>query len=167
MLMKRKNGSFVVLFRNDDRDEVFLVHRSDLPLWSLTGGGVKKGESPEKTAIREAFEETRFTVKILRKIGTYEYFDPKTKVTTDYNYLFEGRVVSGDFIPEFPGCYGQWFKISNLPQDITDKTRQKIKDAVLAQREFYKKVSKILLRDNLHLFFRHPIVAVKFFLSRK
>lgn len=164
--MKRENGSFVVLFRNDKRDEVFLVHRSDLPLWSLTGGGVETGESPEKTAIREASEETGFKIKILRKAGTYEYIDPKTKETTDLNFLYEGRVISGKFTPEFPGCTGQWFNVNNLPKDITDKTKQKIQDAKNEQKKFYKKVPGIQLKDNLLLVLRHPIPAVKFFLSK-
>jgi 8-oxo-dGTP pyrophosphatase MutT (NUDIX family) len=56
--MKRPDGSFVVIFKDDSRKEVFLVLRSDKPIWNLPGGGIEGNESPENAALRETFEET-------------------------------------------------------------------------------------------------------------
>ena len=61
-----QNGSTVVLFKDDSRKEVFLVFRSDYPIWVTTGGGAEPDETPEETALREAFEETGFKVKICK-----------------------------------------------------------------------------------------------------
>ncbi len=165
--MKKKNGSFVVLFRDDAKREVFLVYRSDWPIWNLTGGGVEKGEDPKNTAIREALEETGFKIKIIRKVGVYEYFHPKTDQFINYSYLFEGRFLSGSFKPEFPGCKGEWFDLSKLPVDLTDQTRQRIIEAERhVGKPFEKKVYRAQLFNNLHLLLRHPISAIKYF-SRK
>ena len=76
---------------------------------------------------REAFEETGFKIKIVRKVGVYE--NPES-----FTHLFEGRVVSGKFKPEFPGCKGRWFNINKLPRDITDKTKEKIIDIPILNR---------------------------------
>ena len=82
--------------------------------------------------------------------------------------MFEGRVVSGKFRPEFVGCKGAWFNVNKMPTDVTDKFRQKIADAVsFSGEQFYKKVSKIKWFNNLHLIIRHPISAAKFFWKRR
>lgn len=69
--MKNKNGSFVVIFKNNKRDEVFLIFRSDLRFWNLPGGGIEKGETPEKAAVRETYEETGFRIKLSKQLGIY------------------------------------------------------------------------------------------------
>ena len=48
----------MILFKNDKKQEIFLIYRSDSPVWNLPGGGIEKGESAEETVVRETFEET-------------------------------------------------------------------------------------------------------------
>lgn len=71
MSNKEQNGSFLILFKDDSRKEVFLVFRSDYPIWVLTGGVIERGETPKSAAVREAEEESGFKVKLLREIGVY------------------------------------------------------------------------------------------------
>jgi len=49
--------------KEHQRKEVFLVFRSDFPVWVLTGGGIEEGETPQEAAIREAKEETGLDIK--------------------------------------------------------------------------------------------------------
>ena len=56
MTKRKQDGAFVILFKDDSRKEVFLVFRSDYPIWVLTGGGIEKGETPEQAAVREALK---------------------------------------------------------------------------------------------------------------
>lgn len=123
-----KDGSFLVLFKDDSRQEVFLIRRSDMPLWVLSGGGIDGDEGPEDAAVREAVEETGMVVKLIRKVGVYNIINNKGE-TTRKTYLFEGRIISGNFKPEFPGCLGDWFFLENLPKEITEATKMKILDA--------------------------------------
>ena len=159
----RKDSAFLILFRNDQKKEVFLVFRSDYPIWGLTGGGIDKGETPEKAALREAYEETGFKVRLVKPLGVYEIVDKKRKKRK--TYLFEGRVVSGTFRPEFPGCLGRWFFVDKMPLSITYPTKIKIQDAVNHQgREFFQRRRlEITFRNNLLLIMMHPFSFVKFF----
>lgn len=127
--MKIKGGSFVVIFRDDRRDEVFLVFRSDTSIWNLPGGGIEDTESSEEAALREVFEETGYKIKLLHLLGTYNNIDFKTGGIWNKAFLYEGSIISGEFKPEFLGCKGQWFPLSKLPSEIKPVTTTRIKDA--------------------------------------
>jgi 8-oxo-dGTP pyrophosphatase MutT (NUDIX family) len=43
--------------------------------WSLPGGAIEEGESPEEACVRETLEETGAAVRIDHLIGTYELPD--------------------------------------------------------------------------------------------
>lgn len=128
--MKRPDGSFVVIFKDDSRKEVFLVLRSDKPIWNLPGGGIEGNELPEDAAIREAFEETGFQISITRKVGTYKNIDIQTGNIWNHAHLYEGRYLSGQFQPEFPGCEGEWFPVDALSDTTMPVTKTRIKDTL-------------------------------------
>ena len=159
----KKQASFVVLFKDNTQREVFLVLRSDYPIWVTTGGGVEKGESPKEAALREAQEETGFKVKIVRKVGVY------SRKQANYVYkshLFEGRVISGKFKPEFPGCEGKWFPVNKLPLSVISRTKDVIFDCIKHKSGYFNKKSKrFSIMDNLHLIRLHPIATIKLFLK--
>lgn len=162
----QKDGAFLILFRNDQKKEVFLVFRSDYPLWVLTGGGVELGEKPKEAAIREAREETGFKVKLVRKIGRYDLVSQKKRILRK-TYLYEGRIISGEFKPEFPGCKGQWFSINHLPPDLTSTTKQMINNAFLFNgRPYVKKAFTEFKSSDIKLVFRHPFAALRFSIDR-
>ena len=153
-------GSTVVLFKDDSKKEVFLVFRSDYPIWGTTGGAIEPGETPEEATLREAYEETGFTVKVVRYVGLYRR---KTANVEYKSYLFEGRVVSGKFRPEFPGCRGKWFSVDRLPLSIMDRTKEKIFDCIKHKSgEFEKEYRRLTLKNNFHLLLLHLIAAAKY-----
>ena len=163
----RKEGAFIVLFRNDQRNEIFLVRRSDYYIWDLTGGGIESDEDPETAAVREAREETGFRVESVRLIGTYTYLKNNEKIL-GRTHLFEGMVVSGEFQPEFPGCKGAWFSINKIPMDITKSTRRKINDTInFSGQVFNKQASEAKVTDNIHLMLLHPVSTIRFLLRRR
>ena len=131
----KPDGSTVVLFKDDSKKEVFLVFRSDYPIWGTTGGGIEKGETPQQTAIREAFEETGFKVKITKHCGRYQ----------------------------FPGCKGKWFKVDQLPKNLLTRTKYEILDAANHQgKPFVKKGIAINLINDLSVALRHPLAFLKY-----
>lgn len=157
----KKIGSFIVLTRNNQK-EVFLVKRSDFPVWEPQGGGIENKETPETTAMREAYEETGFKVKILRKVA--EYTNPKINRIT--SCVFEGKYVSGIFKPEFKGCEGKWFNIDNLPSQMTATRKMMIKNCLQNSNELVRE-SEIpaVSFQNLNLFLLLPLQFFKYIYS--
>lgn len=158
----QKDGAFLILFKDSSRKEIFLVFRSDYPIWVLTGGGIEKGETPKSAAVREAEEESGFQVKLVREIGVYHVLNKNGDFIRN-TYFFEGRKVSGEFKPEFSGCKGEWFNVNNLPKDLTFRTKQKILDAVnFSGKPFAKTVRREPFWENASILFRHPIAAIRY-----
>jgi ADP-ribose pyrophosphatase YjhB (NUDIX family) len=154
-------GSFVVLTRNN-RKEIFLVKRSDFPVWEPQGGGIENNETPENTAIREAYEETGFRIKIVRKIAEYTNSN-SNKITS---YVFEGKYISGTFKPEYKECEGKWFKVNNLPPQMTATRKSMIIDCLLNKDELIMKseIPAVSLQ-NLKLLFLLPLQSLEYIYS--
>ncbi len=156
-----KVGSFVVLTRKN-RSEVFLVLRSDFPVWEPQGGGIEKKETPKQCAIREAYEETGFKIKIVRKVA--EYIDPKTKSID--SHVYEGKVVSGTYKKEYPECEGRWFKVDKLPSKMTAIRRLMIVDALINKNILIRSASLLLFSlQNVMLFLLMPIASIHYLLK--
>ena len=59
-------------------------------LWNLPAGHVEIDDSIEKAAIREAFEETGYRVKLIKKIGIFQ-----KKVSESAKHVFLAKIISG------------------------------------------------------------------------
>ena len=165
MKFNKPIGSFVVLTRNN-RKEIFLVKRSDFPVWEPQGGGIENNETNENTAIREAYEETGFRIKIVRKVA--EYTDLRTNKII--SHVFEGQYISGVFKPEYNDCEGKWFDVNNLPPQMTATRKSMIIDCLLNKDELIIKFEiPAVSLQNLKLLFLLPTESFKYivkFISR-
>jgi 8-oxo-dGTP pyrophosphatase MutT (NUDIX family) len=153
-----KDGSFLVLYKDKRKKEIFLVFRSDYPVWVVTGGAIERGESPDKAALRETSEETGMKVKHGKHVGELRLADTGRKI-----HLFYGFYDSGEFIPEFPGCKGQWFNIKNLPVDMTSLSKRIIKE-VDEYKAFYfvREIRHQLRPADTLIAIRHPLAALRY-----
>ena len=64
-----------VIIEVEDRGIVLIKRKNDPVGWAIPGGFVDYGESLEVAAVREAREETRLEVELVRQLHTYS--DPK------------------------------------------------------------------------------------------
>ena len=115
----------VILFKN----RLVLVKRKNPPYqgkFALPGGFVEIGESTEKAASREAFEETGLNVTIIKLIGVYS--DPKRDprghtVSVCYLAKGEGILKSGS-----DAAAAELFEFCSIPELAFDHNKM-INDA--------------------------------------
>lgn len=115
----------VILFKN----KLVLVKRKYPPYegkFALPGGFVEIGESTEKAASREAFEETGLSVEILKLIGVYS--DPERdprRHTVSVCYLAKG---CGDLKSGSDADAVELFELDSIPELAFDHNKM-INDA--------------------------------------
>ena len=118
-----------VMVIEDDR--LLLVKPAYLDYWTLPGGGVKRGETLERTARREVWEETGIKLGPLTLLGVYDNFYERKR---DYVILFQADCISqGD-----ASCWevsssweverAEFFPLEDLPIDLSPATRKRLEE---------------------------------------
>jgi ADP-ribose pyrophosphatase YjhB (NUDIX family) len=122
-------------------DRVLLQRRGDNGRWALPAGAMELGERIDRTAVREAFEETGMEVEPMRLIGLYTAPRPaapsqphrRSQLVVAY---FDCRPVGG--APRADGVEStevDYFPLDDLPKDLSDRTHLFIADALADRRE--------------------------------
>ncbi|MDZ4231375.1 MAG: NUDIX hydrolase [Patescibacteria group bacterium] len=90
LLGKKRHTAHVVLVRQDK----FLLVQEFVGgirgLWGLPGGGIKRNETAEMTAIREVKEETGFNIELLKELTVIE-----DKKRANVRHVFLGEIKGG------------------------------------------------------------------------
>ena len=152
----------VIIFSRD-RKEILLIKRRDIPVWVLPGGGIEPEETPEKAAVREAEEETGFSVAITRKIAHYFPINRLSQVT----HFYECSIVSGAPKTGKETKEVRFYPLAALPRHLAPPYQDWIQDALENQTVVMKK--KILSSSywNLvRLLILHPILVARFLLTK-
>lgn len=131
-----KNGAFTIIV--DDRDRVLVKLRDDMPLWDMIGGHVEDGETFEEAAIREAKEETGLDVEIVRRVGTYT--KQKNGIVVQ---CFMCKTVGGKLGIQDEGILQRYFAFDELPKNMSNNQKARIKDAFEYLEEPVSKIEGI------------------------
>jgi 8-oxo-dGTP pyrophosphatase MutT (NUDIX family) len=138
-----KNGSIrlgcsAVIF-DEAREKVLLTKRADNGLWCLPSGAVDPGECVEETILREVWEETGLTVRVLRLVGVYS--DPNWLVIYHENKAmqivalsFEAEIIAGE--PGLSDETSDWgyFSLEEVRKlDMLLNHEMRIRDAFVEQ----------------------------------
>lgn len=120
---------------------VLLVRHSYRPGWYFPGGGVRKWETLEQAAIREAREETGVEIEALDGLfGVYANFTP---LRSDHVALYVARRWRPGPFESAPFesaeiAEARFFPAAALPEDATGPTRRRIAEFLgLRDREPY------------------------------
>ncbi len=70
----------------NDKKQILLVKRRDVPVWVIPGGTGEKDETPLQTAVREFTEETGSKISSHQVKLVAKYIPKNTRKR--YNYLF-------------------------------------------------------------------------------
>lgn len=97
--------------------------------WSLPGGAIEEGESPEDACVREAFEETGADVRIDHLIGTYELPD----ITV---HAFRCTIERGDPALQATGelTAVEWLRPDAIPGPRSNVLHYALGDALAGRR---------------------------------
>jgi len=96
-----KNGNFLVTQRNDTK------------AWTLPGGGLENGESPEDAVKREVKEETGLEIEPLSLTGIYV----RNKWRNNLLFVYKCKIVSGALKKSAETDDFKWLKISNASSE--------------------------------------------------
>ncbi|MFP7233280.1 NUDIX hydrolase [Bacillus subtilis] len=122
-------GAFVIL--SNEKRQILLVKRKDVPLWDLPGGRVDLSETAEAAAVREVLEETGYNAMLSAKIGVYQR--PKFQ---DEQYVFAGNITGGRAIANGMETAGlKWFSPQRLPLFMVPNRKRQIKDFMNGARD--------------------------------
>ena len=95
--------------------KVWLVRQTYVPGWFMPGGGLKKGESLEEAARREAREETGAELGKVTLVGVYSNF---TEWKSDHNILFFCSDFEFKGKPDAEIAELRPFDLNDLPADL-------------------------------------------------
>jgi ADP-ribose pyrophosphatase YjhB (NUDIX family) len=103
-------------------------------LWNLPAGRVEVGETIEEAAVREAKEETGYSVRLVGKVAVihegHEY---------NVKHVYAGEVADGDLVlPEGEILDAQWFSFEQMVDMGEQIRRPWILEAVRAYEENFK-----------------------------
>lgn len=159
--MNRVESVTGVIF-SPDRSCVLLIQRRDIPVWVLPGGGVDCNESSEQAIVREILEETGFTVKVTRLVGHYT---PINRLARPMN-LYECEILSGNPILSAETRGIDFFPLNSLPKRLPPFYKDWICDSEKLLPPLHKKISRITYAAFFLNAFLHPILIIRFLLSR-
>ena len=95
-----------VVLVEDGRVALIRRQRAGMTYFVVPGGGVESGESPDTTAVREAFEELGVTVALERVVAELSFSTPTAE---SWQVYFWARRIAGQFGagtgPELMGLY--------------------------------------------------------------
>jgi len=124
------------------RGELLLQKRSDNGYWSMPGGAVEPGESVEQGILREVWEETGLTVRVVRLVGVYS--DPRNYMVTQYpggdivhsvSLCFVCDYVSGTLQISEESTELGYYPLQALPEPIMPSHLIRLQDVLAQQPE--------------------------------
>lgn len=108
----------------DEQNRLLLMKRSDSGCWGLPGGAVEPGEVVEKTAKREALEETGLQVEEMSLFGVFSgpelyYKYPNGDEVYNVTIVYLSHDFSGDIHLNGEHTEWRWFTSANTPVDLS------------------------------------------------
>jgi len=161
--MKKKDVTVIAVIFSENKKKILLVKKRDVPVWVLPGGKVEENETLENAIIRETKEETGFDIKIIKKVGEYSPLNKLTKFT----HLYECKIISGQSKITDETKDISFFNLDNLPKYLPPPFHEWIQDAYRNENKLIKKkLTSITYKSFIKAFFMHPILIIRFILSR-
>jgi len=123
LYMSEKHVRVRVLILNDEKEVLLVRNWLGHQMWSLPGGGIKRGETPAEAAAREVYEETGLRVPQddLRELGVFPNDSHKqyTYTTACYAIDIAKREPKVARYRKLEMLDTSWFPLEKLPKDVS------------------------------------------------
>lgn len=114
----------------NEKKQVLLVLRNDIPFRNLPWGQLEDKESPRDAVIREVKEETGLQVKIDRLVSVYAKNDKN-----DVVFLFTCSVISWELTLNTEAKDFCWSDFDALPSNLKQTHRVRLQDFFYASND--------------------------------
>ncbi len=109
-------GAYAVIQQDK---EVLLCQLTRSRLWTLPGGGIEFGESPEEAVIREVKEETGYNIKVSELLGVNSFVKANIDEVHFIQIIYKAQIISGQMKSEIDGTtdlceWHSWDKVAVL-----------------------------------------------------
>ncbi|KAF3362999.1 Uncharacterized protein PHSC3_000535 [Chlamydiales bacterium STE3] len=143
---------------------LLITKRADTPIWVLPGGGIDKEETPEAAVIREVKEETGLDVMISYKCAEYTPINALSAKT----HVFVCEWLCGTLKNSPETQKVQFSPLDHLPKPFFFLHQEWLTDWQNSKGKLVlKKIHQVTPFAILKFFFRHPIILIKYLLSKK
>ena len=105
--------------------KVLLVRHTYLDGWFMPGGGVKRGETLDQAARREAREEVGAQLNEISLIGAYSHF---LEWKSDHNVLFFSSDFTSDGSHDREIAEVRFFPLDKLPENLYPSHRLRLEE---------------------------------------
>lgn len=130
-------GVFANILNEDG--QILCVQRNYAPYgWTVPGGRLEDGESPEDGVIREVLEETGYRVIVENLVGIYS-----APFKSDLVIYFACKILTREvWQPDSEIAAADFFPVQNLPSPMKNNTRIRIQDACTGKIGVWRTFSK-------------------------
>lgn len=123
LLRKRTMGARGLVIKDD---QILLITHTYQKGWCTIGGGVNRGESPLKAAVRELYEEAGvITNGTPQLFGVYHNTNEHRD---DYVALYVVTDFTIEDVKSSEIAEKRWFPLAHLPEDTTPSTKRRIEE---------------------------------------
>lgn len=116
----KESARVMVILKN----EILLVRNVGVDKWSLPGGTIEKGETPEQAALRELQEELLIsTAPIESKLGVYHSHIENEHAPV---HVFVAAAQTLLYKRQWEIDEARWFALNDLPENLSPATARRI-----------------------------------------
>ncbi len=105
-----------------EKGRVLAVKHQD-KFWKFPGGAMKKGETPEKCAMRHAKQELGINVKLLRPLKPMVIWRNETVILIHYLARRSGKIIPAKYVDDWA-----WLDVKKLPGDTGPNIRPVLRE---------------------------------------
>ncbi len=152
----------IAIILNEDRSQILLVQRGDVPIWVLPGGGIETTETAQEALVREVWEETGFVVDIVRKCAEYTPVNRLAAFTT----IFQCKIVGGKHTLSAESKAVAFFPLLGVTKVLLPLHMQWLQECLTHTTLIKRKLTEVSYIAVVKFLIMHPYHSLRYLWTR-